>query len=585
MYTGFFIAKNNMKKKKSDVAVITLLIMMATMLLYVSISVLGNTEKVIDNAAKACNTSDHMYITSDEGAKMAIDIWAKMEGVKEYESSQILYIPAVKYYSEENKEKKEFIFILSDIDEDRNINKINMGEHGEKKENSIILPHSMSITEDYEIGEKFYLEIGEETYEFEIMGFTEDPLFATTLNISMYRVFIPKEIIDDIADSESNVDDLLYNECRVVLDDGVDVYEYLETFSDKMAGKDEDSILGLAYDSMKQGLMMMPNLCMGITLVFSIILMTIAIIIVRFSIKNFIEENLKNIGILQACGYTSKQLRMATLIEMSLIGIIGSILGLVLSVCGEDVVGNIQGILMGLHYNVGFDFGYAILSLVISTVVVILITYISSRTYKTVNVLDALRGGIHTHNFKKNVIPLHKTKLPVNTAIGAKNIFGAKLRNMGILLIVAILSFASCIGFALYENFALDTDNLLKIVGSELGTAITSGENPDEMGKEIETWEEVEKVSYYNCIDTNVFSGDKSKLITGDVWKNTDLLENVFIVDGRLPKYDNEVVISTMVRDFFNVKTGDVIYIQEVVKNYHLLYRELTKRLIMVAGK
>lgn len=562
MYTGFFIAKNNMKKKKSDVAVITLLIMMATMLLYVSISVLGNTEKVIDNAAKACNTSDHMYITSDEGAKMATDVWAEMEEVNEYESSQILYIPAVKYYSEENKEKKEFIFILSDIDEDRNINKINMCEHGEKKENSIILPYSMSITEGYEIGEKFYLETGEETYEFEIMGFTEDPLFATTLNISMYRVFIPKEIMDDIAGSEKNVDDLSYNECRVVLDDGVDVYEYLETFSDKMAGKDEDSILGLAYDSMKQGLMMMPNLCMGITLVFSIILMTIAIIIIRFSIKNFIEENLKNIGILQACGYTSKQLRMATLIEMSLIGIIGSILGLVLSICGEDVVGNIQGILMGLHYNVGFDFGYAILSLVISTVVVILITYISSRTYKTVNVLDALRGGIHTHNFKKNVIPLHKTILPVNTAIGAKNIFGAKLRNMGILLIVAILSFASCIGFALYENFALDTDNLLKIVGSELGTAITSGENPDEMGKEIETWEEVEKVSYYNCIDTNVFSGDKSKLLTGDVWKNTDLLENVFIVDGRLPKYDNEVVISTMVRDFFNVKTGDVIYIQ-----------------------
>lgn len=37
MYTSFFLAKNNMKKKKSDVAIITFLIMLATMLLYIKI--------------------------------------------------------------------------------------------------------------------------------------------------------------------------------------------------------------------------------------------------------------------------------------------------------------------------------------------------------------------------------------------------------------------------------------------------------------------------------------------------------------------------------------------------------------------
>lgn len=576
MYTSFFIAKNNMKKKKSDVAVIALLITLATMLLYISISVLGNMEEVIDNAAQACNTSDHVYYTSDEGAALAKEIWDELDEAEIYEISPVLYSPSVKYYGENSKEEKEYVFILSALGEDRTINKMNIGEHGEEKENSIVLPYSMQISEGYEIGDKFFMEIDGEQYEFEVMGFAEDPLFATTLNISMYRCYIPQEIFQHIICTE-NGKKMQYNECRVLLKDNVDAYEYTEIFIDKLAGRNDESIVGLIYESMKGGLMMMPNICMGITLVFSVILITIAIIIIRFSVKNFIEENLKNIGILQACGYTSCQLRNATLIEMGIMGIIGCILGLMLSVCGEGIVGNIQANLVGLHYNVGFDFKYGLISFAIVLLIVCFITYISSRTYKKLNVLDALRGGIHTHNFKKNVIPLHKTRLSVNTAIGMKNILGAKLKNMGILLVVAILSFACCVGFSLYENFARNTDNLLKIVGGELGTAVVFAENVDEMGEEIASWEEVEKVNYYNCTDVNVTSGDKSKSITSDVWKNPELIENIVILDGRVPKYDNEVVISTMVRDFLGVKTGDIIYLQGENENLPYVVSGITQ--------
>lgn len=560
MYTSFFLAKNNMKKKKSDVAVVALLIILSTMLLYISTSVLGNVNEVIDNAKDDCNTADHTYFTSDKGAEFAKEIWNQLDEVKTYEISPVLYIPGVKYYGEDSSEKKDYIFILSAIDEKRNMNKLNMAEQGKEKENSIILPYYMNISEGYNIGDTLHMEISGETYEFEVMGFTEDPLFATPLNISMYRCYISKENMERILETTGKK--LQYNECRMLLDENVDVYEYVDTFTDMLGGRDEDSIIGLVYDAMKEGLTMMPGICMGIMLAFSAILMLIAIIIMRFSVKNFIEDNLKNIGILQACGYTSRQLRNATLMEMGMIGAVGCTLGLLFSVLGEGVVGNIQALMMGLHYSVGFDMGYGALTFAAVMAVVLFITHISSRTYKRVNVLDALRGGIHTHNFKKNVIPLHKSKLPVNIAIGAKNIFGAKFKNMGILVIVAILGCASCIGFGMYENFALDRDYMLSLVGAELGTAITSGENPEEMGAEIENWTEVEKVNYYSCLDINVTNGEKSKTITSDVWKNPEILENINTLEGSLPVCDNEIVISTLARDFFRVSVGDVIYLQ-----------------------
>ena len=565
MYTSFFIAKHNMKKKKSDVVIITFLIMLATMLLYVSTSVLGNTEKVIDNVAEACNMSDHVYFTSEEGSELASEIWDGMDEVKEYEISPVLLIPAAGHSKEEAEEKKSYAFVLSPMDEERNINKMNIIDQTTHTENSIILPYSMHISEGYELGDSLYMEINNITYEFEVTGFLEDPLFATALNITVYRCFITQTDFEQILNAGELSKSYDYRECRVSLNDGVDTDAYLDTFVDVMAGRDDDSYIGMVGEAMMGGLMMMPNIMMGITMVFSIVLIVIVLIIMRFSVKNFIEDNLKNIGILQANGYTSMQLRMATLMETALIGVTGCMLGLVLSACAGDVVGGIQAFMIGLKYEVGFDWGYGAFSFIFVMAIVMIIAYISSRTYRSINVLDALRGGIHTHNFKKNVIPLHRTRMPVNTAIGAKNIFGAKLKNAGIIIIVAILSFASCVGFSLYENFAVDKEFMLKHVGAELGTAITAakaGEDAGEMGAVIEEWDVVEKVNYYNSIDVIVSNGETSRTITSDVWKYPEMIENIMLVEGELPVYDNEVVISTIVRDYFGVSVGDVIYLQ-----------------------
>ena len=94
-----------MKKKKSDVAVVTLLIILSTMLLYISTSVLGNVNEVIDNTKNTCNTADHTYFTSDKGAEFAKEIWNQLDEVKAYEISPVLYIPGVKYYGEDSSDK------------------------------------------------------------------------------------------------------------------------------------------------------------------------------------------------------------------------------------------------------------------------------------------------------------------------------------------------------------------------------------------------------------------------------------------------------------------------------------------------
>ena len=69
-----------------------------------------------------------------------------------------------------------------------------------------------------------------------------------------------------------------------------------------------------------------------------------------------------------------------------------------------------------------------------------------SRKYIGITVLDALRGGISTHNFKKNHFALEKTSMPLDLALSGKSIFGRPKKSIFIALIVAGTILRSTIG-------------------------------------------------------------------------------------------------------------------------------------------
>ena len=84
------------------------------------------------------------------------------------------------------------------------------------------------------------------------------------------------------------------------------------------------------WDLMKQGSAMLPVMVIAIILIFAVLIMIIAIVIISFSIKNFIRRNMKNTGIMEACGYTVAELRLALTIQITSVAFIGSITGIIL---------------------------------------------------------------------------------------------------------------------------------------------------------------------------------------------------------------------------------------------------------------
>lgn len=561
----FFIAKNNLKKKKSDVVVLAFLTTLAVMLLYVSIAAMSNTGKVLERVYEETNGADLTFITSSSEQEELIELISSQKEVKRWEVNSCLYEAGVKYHGTGEKDS-EGSFLIGVMEDTREIQSYSIQEEGEKKKNSILLPYYFKAGLSYKTGDTISLTLGAHEYPFEVLGFIEDGLFATPLNIEAFRCYIGQDYIEEIKEKEKGLLREGYYEYKVKLQQGESSYKFDQKISELITKEISDITssenLGLNWEIMKGGDAMMSNISMGIIMIFGVLLIFITMIIIRFSVRNFIQDNMKNIGILQAAGYTSGELKKAGVLEMLCITCLGTLLGLVAGYLCGGVVGNLQAALMGVSWQVGFDMNAAIFTGLAVNGVILLVTVFTVRIYGKITVLNALRGGVDTHNFRKNHIPLEKTKIFLQGALGLKSILKSKMQSFTVCLIVVILSFASCVGFTLYQNFSLKPDNLLKLIGMEIGSVVLQGENLEQIGEEILLWEEVERVSYYNNCSAKLSKGQESTTLVADFYKNPEDLENETLIEGRLPKYENEIVITAKISEMLQAQVGDVIYVE-----------------------
>lgn len=565
MYRLFFIAKNNLKKKKGDVVVLAFLTMLAVTLLYMSITAVTNTGKVLDKVYEQTNGADFIFITPNKERETLTELISSQEEVSQWEVSPCLYESGVKYHRT-GERKYEGSFCFGAMEETRNIQSYTIQEEGSDRKNSILLPYYFKAGFSYETGDTIYLTLGTHEYECKVSGFIEDGMFSTPLTASVFRCYLHKDYIEEIKEKEKGFLQEGCYEYKAKLKQGESSYKFEQKISEiitkEISEIDSSSDLRLNWETMKDGDAILSNIGMAIIMVFGVLLIGIAIIIIRFSVQNFIQNNLKNIGILQSMGYTSNELKAAEVLEMTGITLLGSCFGLLVGYLCGGILGKIQGILIGMNWQINFDIGVACITALLVNVLILFVTVFTVKVYGNITVLNALRGGVQNHNFRKNYIPLEKTNLFLQGALGLKNITKEKMKSLIICFIVLILSFSCCVGFALYQNFSLNTNNLVKLAGVNLFNIAVTGQNLEQVGEELLSWEEVEDVVYYSSNSIKLSKGKERITLTADFWREPQKLKNETLIEGRLPKYENEIVITIKVSELLQAAVGDVIYVE-----------------------
>lgn len=568
------IARDNIKKKKGNTFILFLLISLAVLFMYLGISVLSNMNRVIDDRNTAVNGADYLLFTLNTHTEAIENILKQQMDITYLEREKAIYSSGVKFYNSKNSAEKadQLDFIFLNKDSDRNLSVINLINQGnEWKNDSIILPFYMNVGMGYNTGDILKLMYKEQVYSFEIYGFTEDVMFSTPTNISVEKCFISSEYFNIISNEWGDTG-VIYHADLVNNSNGEKFDENMnQILREKIPDFQYLPNLSSDYDSMKYGTSITANIFMGVLTVFAVLLIFISLVIVHFNINNSIEMNMQNIGMLEASGYTSGQLITATILEFMIIGIFGGGFGLLGANCASGILGGIVSASIGLFWKMNFDILSACLSILITLLLVLFAVVTCSLKFKRINPLDALRGGINAHNFKKNQIPLNRIPLPLNIAIGLKIILYNKKRNLLVCLIIIILTFCANESVFIYQNFALHRDKLLEITGLEMPDIAVFLEDTDintlqtkmeELKKKAASVNGVEQIIKYKPKDIVCSNGENKITVNFDIYDKTDSLRVDTVYEGRRPKFDNEIMLTTTMAGKLKVSVGNVVYLE-----------------------
>lgn len=313
---------------------------------------------------------------------------------------------------------------------------------------------------------------------------------------------------------------------------------------------------------------------------FSLIVVLIALIVSGLSITTAVEDDIQSIGILKALGYKSRQVVTALVLQDGSLVVIGSALGVLISVIVLPLVGNIAAMSAGLLWELEPSIATSLLSFVLVVGLIVLLAGIFAGKTKKITPIAALRNGLETHNFKKNRFPLAKSTLNLNFGIVLKTIFSNVRQSVSILVIIILVGLAGAFSMQLYTNLVQDSTVIVGMVGQpQAGVCLMSGEDSatsKSLFDEISKMDGFEKNAHYLGIQTT-FAGITN--VGLNIAADYSEVGKATIYEGRYPLHANEIAISGSISDKIKKKVGDVIDVKLYEKTHSFIVTGLTEQM------
>lgn len=561
----WLLAVSNIRKGKGQATSFFIMILLAAILMNLGLVTWFKYDSNFDRKGEQLNTAHSLIAVQSTDPELIDSIKKELtqdSRTSELETESILFTNVSFLYGSGSQTQPIAILNSSHT---RKVGNISFVEKAEViDDNSIYLPYLYQTGGGYELGDSFVLTLetkqGQKEVSYTVAGFYEETFLGST-NVGIISVMLEEE-------SFNKLDDYLNSTCigtlfkmRITnfLENQNYTTEHYSALSSPLLQDIPSS--ALYYDIVKQARTMTSSIGSIIVMIFSIIIVAISLVVVKFRIGNSIEEDMQNIGALKAIGYTSKQVVRSILLQFLLIGLLGCLFGILLSYVVLPLMANAYAAQTGVLWKPEFDLFSFLLTITIILIMITMTSLLSTRRIKYLHPIIALRNGLSTHTFKKNHFPLERYKRSLTFSISGKLILQNFNQNITILFIIAVISFASVFACTMYYNIgSKDSDFLEKISGEVTDIQLTLNEEgyTANILKTVTDMPSVEKATYYDSV--NAYCSDIYLLcyISEDF---SQLNNQKMCYEGRYPIYENEIVIHGKMAKELNKNIGDTISI------------------------
>ncbi len=558
----FRLSLFNLKRNKREAAAIVFLTFVAAFLMATFAVSITQISSAFDRCFEETGSVDFILLFEDDKYRdIYRDILEEEYNVTDVRESSVLFGIGA---SAKTKKGESIAYNMIFVDESterkiENFKKLNAlpDDEIEKLSHPVWLPQYFEITAGFSPGDTFTFVSGGRDYPFTIAGFFSTGLYNSD---GMLKCII--------SDDDMVLLSAVYEKYRMIAFDTEKKFSY-EEYYEKCSAKSNENVLSavlpLDKDLEKLAETGFLDMFLYMSVFLSIVTMISALFLILHKISKDMEEQMVQIGVLEALGYTSRELSLSYICEYILTGGIGAIIGGITAAAFSPVMDTLTRGMMNRDVHTDVDI-LRILIVVIS--IRMLVTFFALSRAARVKKLPpvvAFRKGIKTHHFGKNILSLDKMKRSINLRLAFKGIFNDLRSNIGTGICMIAAGVALMFSVYTFDFLKSGYNGLLGVMGMEIpdiSIIMMNGVNGEKFCDEIRKFPEVEKVLLTRATGNFVEIKGSNQRATAISYADFSLTDNIHPKTGRFPEYDNEIMITARREKTENRHIGDSIIIK-----------------------
>lgn len=425
--------------------------------------------------------------------------------------------------------------VFYNMDGERTLNLLAVTRTSEKSGDSAYIPMYMKELGGFTEGGSITYSIDGRDHTYHIGGTVLEMQYGN-YGTGLIGGYLPKEVYEEFADKYSNH---AVTEYSIKTTENSDLSELKNIISEMIKEK------GIALLSIndraasKQTRTMVCTLLIVIFLALAAIILVVSIFLSNFRIRSGIEDELAQMGVLKAIGYTSNMIIAGTVMPYVFVGMIATIIGIAVSYSVLPFIAGILAIQSGFSYTPAFDIMAMLIVMLTLTLAILVFSYISARKIHRLEPINAIRGVAGAESAGQNI-------LLFIVAFG----------------IMVLLSFA---GTLLY-NVNIKPDNFMNTLSEELPSVIFTAEDEKmaELKEILGNDSRVKLFMEYTSVPVSYADGSLTAFVCEDFSKVT----NDICYEGSSPVKDNEIAVGNALADDYPIGNEIEITVGSRSKDY-----------------
>lgn len=530
---------HNLKKGKGQFVSFGIVMIITAIILNCALVLLFQTSDAYDKLFDELNTADVSVcipenLSSDDIEK---DI-ANITGVVATDENEALFASAeLQDFQDSVFTMNTFFYRISD-ERKLNLHKIT-DEITSSEDMEVYIPLYLSEMGGYKTGEKIRYIIDGEEYTFIVRGVITEMQYGN-YGTGAIGLYLSKSTYNLLKEDEHFTA----------------VHEYLATANNAETVKNDiNSLLNdrsipvitiLDRVNSKRTRTMVSDTVVVFLAVFALLVLIVSIFLSRFRIKNSIEEEINEMGVLKGLGYTSTMLIFSRVVPYMIVCGMGLVLGTALSYGVIPVIAKVIALQSGFSYTPVFDIKAAAFTIVTTLVIVFLFIFTSAGKIKKLEPINAIRGIDPLKKSDKNIIPLDKSVFPISISLILKQAGESAGRNILLFAVTFVMMILLSFTGALLYNVNVCPNNFMSTLCEEMPDVRikTVDGKTDELKSSLASDGKVVK---YGLISAEYADGNLPVIICEDF----GLLENDISYRGSHPNKENEIAIgSAFAKDY-----------------------------------